>query len=203
MNTPYIIYDIETAKYADQVQGGWDNVYGMEMASCVTYTSTIDNYQFWDHNSREKLCEYLNGKIVVGYNSMMFDSRVLLGNDRIVELNGVTKNSKYSWTNIDIYVEIFRRLYKMDRNSYPLLLKTMQEKRHGKGIFGLKDIASATINHTKSGDGADAPKLFQEGRIVELFQYNLQDVRVTRELFEFIQKYKYLVTGSFDIVQFK
>ena len=61
----------------------------------------------------------------------------------------------------------------------------------------------ATLNHTKNGEGADAPMLFQQGRIVELFQYNLQDVRITKELFNFIQKYKYLVTGSYDIIQFK
>ena len=199
----YIVMDAETQFLADEIQGGWENVYGMGMSSAVTYSTLTDNYTFWDHLSRERLCEYLNGKIVVTFNGMMFDSRLLLGNDRIIELNGDTKNSIYGWKNIDIYVEIFRRIYKMDRSNYPKLLETMKSKRHGKGIFGLKDISSATLNHTKSGDGAMAPELFKQGKIVELFQYNLQDVRVSKELFQFIQKYKYIVTGAYDIVQFK
>jgi hypothetical protein len=198
----YITYDCETQKLADEVPGGWDNVYGMGLSSAVTYDSKTDNYNFWDHNSREKLCEYLNGKNVVGFNSIMFDSKLLLGDNRIIELDGSTKNSKYGWKNIDIYVEIFRRIFQMDKSNYPELLKKMQAKKHQKGVFGLKDIAGATLNHTKSGDGAMAPILFREGKLAELYGYNLQDVRVTKELFQFILKYRYCVTGGFDIVKF-
>jgi len=199
----YIVMDAETQKYAEQVEGGWGNVYGMDLASAVTYDSRTDNYTFWDHLSRERLCEFLNGKVVVTFNGIMFDSKLLLGNDRVIELNGDTKNSKFSWKNIDIYVEMWRRILSLDRSNYPKIIETMQAKKHSKGIFALKDITSATLNHTKSGDGADAPMLFKQGRIVELHQYNLQDVRVTKELYQFILKYRYLVTGSYDIVQFK
>jgi hypothetical protein len=204
MVTDYIVYDCETQKYAeDPSVGGWHNVYGMEMSSAVTYDSKTDNYTFWDHLSRERLCEFLNGKLVISFNGIMFDSRLLLGNDRTIELNGMTRNIKYGWNNIDLYVEIFRRIFKMDKSNYPKIIETMQAKKHAKGVFGLHDVTIATLNHTKTGDGAEAPMLFKQGRIVELFQYNLQDVRVTKELFQFILKYKYLVTGSYDIVQFK
>lgn len=207
----YIIYDIETAKYAeDSSVGGWDHVYEMGMASCVTYDSKTDAYQFWDHLSRERLCDYLNGKILVSFNGIMFDSRVLLGNNRIITKEGITQGNpltdhkeEYWWYNLDLYVEIFRILFKMDKSNYPKVIEAMKAKKHAKGIFGLKDITKATINKTKNGDGADAPMLFQQGRIVELFQYNLQDVRILKELLEFVQKYKYLVTGSYDIIQFK
>ena len=199
----FVVYDTETQKLADEIPGGWNDVFGMMMSSAVTYDSKTDNYNFWDHNSREKLCQYLNGKNVVGFNSIMFDSKLLLGDNRIIELDGSTKNDKYSWKNIDIYVEIFRRIFQMDKSNYPELLKKMQEKKHQKGVFGLKDIAGATLNHTKSGDGAHAPVLFKEGKLAELYSYNLQDVRVTKELFQFIMKYRYIVTGSYDIVQFK
>lgn len=195
--------DTESQKMADQVDGGWSNVYGMLMSSAVTYDSKTDNYMFWDDESRDKLCEYLNGKTVVTYNGIMFDSRLLQGNHRTIELNGDTKTDNYCWHNIDIYVEIFRRIYKMDKSNYPKLLEKMQANKHAKGIFSLHDITVATLNHTKIGDGAMAPKLFQDGKFAELYQYNLQDVRVTKELFQFILKYKYIVTGSYDIVQFK
>ena len=200
----YVIYDTETAKYAnDPTVNGWDRVYEMGMSSCVTYDSKTDDYMFWDHLSRERLCKFLDGKIAITFNGIMFDSRLLLGNGRTIEPNGDTRNEKYSWHNFDMYVEIFRILFGMDKSNYPAIIKRMQEKKHAKGVFSLHDVTKATLNHTKNGDGADAPMLFQQGRIVELFQYNLQDVRVTKELFNFIQKYKYLVTGSYDIVQFR
>lgn len=199
----YIIYDCESQKLAEDVEGGWSNAYGHGLSSCVTYNSKTDNYNFWDHNSREKLCEYLNGKIAVSFNGIMYDSKLLLGDSRTIELNGNTKNNKYCWYNIDIYVEMFRRMWKMDKSNYPKIIEAMQAKRHNKGIFALKDITLATLNHTKNGDGALAPILFQQGKIVELFEYNLQDVRVLKELYLFILKYRYLVTGSYDIVQFK
>ena len=132
---------------------------------------------------------------------MLFDSKVLLGNGRTIEPNGVTRNEKFGWHNFDMYIEMFRILFKMDKSNYPEIIKKM--KPHAKGVFALHDVTKATLNHTKNGEGADAPMLFQQGRIVELFQYNLQDVRITKELFNFIQKYKYLVTGSYDIIQFK
>jgi hypothetical protein len=199
----FLVYDTETQKLADDTPGGWDNVYGMGLSSAVTYDSKTDNYNFWDHNSREKLCEYLNGKNVVSFNGMMFDSKLLLGDNRTIELDGSTKNSKYGWKNIDIYVEIFRRIFQMDKSNYPEILKKMQAKKHQKGIFGLKDIAGATLNKGKNGDGAHAPVLFKEGKLAELYQYNLQDTRITLELFQFIMKHRYCVTGGFDIVQFK
>ena len=196
--------DCETQKYAeDPSVGGWNNVYGMDLSSCVTYDSKTDNYTFWDHLSRERLCDYLNGKIVVSFNGILFDSKLLLGNDRTIELNGSTKNIKNCWFNVDIYIEIWRRILNLDKSNYPKIIEELKKQRFNKGIFALKDIAFATLNHTKSGDGADAPMLFKQGRIVELLQYNLQDVRVTKELFQFIQKYKYCVTGSYDIVSFR
>lgn len=199
----YIIYDLETKKLAKDVPGGWSNVYGMGMSSGVTYCSKTDMYMFWDENQRDDLCNYLNGKLAVGFNSIRFDSKLLLGDNRIIESNGVTKNDKYSWFNSDIYVEIWRNILAMDRNHYPDLLISISKQKFEKNIFDLHSITQNTIGHTKSGDGAMAPELYQKGEIFKLLQYNLQDVRCTRELFEFIIKYRYVVTGKGDIVQFR
>ena len=198
----YVIFDCESQKLAEDVEGGWSNVYGHGLSSCVTYDSKTDNYTFWDHKSREKLCKYLNGKITISFNGIMYDSKLLLGDKRIIDMNGSTRNDKYSWNNIDIYVEIFRNIFKMDKTDYPKILETMKIRRHSAGIFALEDITRATLNCSKSGEGAMAPVLFQEGRIVELFQYNLQDVRILKKLFDFIRERKYIVTGTYDIVRF-
>ncbi len=201
--TDYIIYDLETQKLADQVQGGWSNIHGMGMASGVTYCSATDMYKIWNHDSKGALCEYLNNKLTISFNGIKFDSIVLLGNNRKIESNGATSNSDYKWFNLDLYVEIFRRMYKVPRDKYPELLDIMKQRRHGKGVFTLDAIVKNTIGTSKSGDGADAPLLFQQNRFSELYEYNLQDVRVLKQLTEFVLKYKYLVNGEFNIVQFK
>jgi hypothetical protein len=54
----------------------------------------------------------------------------------------------------------------------------------------------------KAGKGSRAPDLFQQGKLIELFQYNLQDVRVTKSLYEFIRERKYIITGGYDVVSF-
>jgi hypothetical protein len=70
-------------------------------------------------------------------------------------------------------------------------------------MWNLDSIAKATLGGTcgKSGDGALAPQLYKDGKIIELFQYNIQDVRVEKTLFEYIQKFKQLINGKYDVVK--
>ena len=198
----FIVMDAETKLLADQVEGGWNNVYGMGMSSAVTYCSATDMYKFWPDISRDHLCRYLHGKVVVTFNGIQFDSKLLLGDNRIIEPNGVTRNDKYKWANADIYVEIWRHIFNMDKSDYPAIIKKIHGQKFPKGTFNLDSVATNTLKISKSGDGAHAPALYQQGRIVELFEYNLQDVRVEKELYLFIKKMRYIVTGGFDVVSF-
>lgn len=49
----------------------------------------------------------------------------------------------------------------------------------------LDDLARSTLQANKTGTGLQAITLFQEGRIEDLKTYCLQDVRLTRDLYEF------------------
>jgi hypothetical protein len=197
----FVVMDAETKYLSDQVKGGWKNVYGMGLSSAVTYCSKEKAYRFW--TDRKELCEYLNDKLVVTFNGIMFDSKLLLGDDRTVELNGMTRNLEYKWYNADIFIEIFRHIFAMDRKNYPDICRKTRQKKFPKGVFSLDGIAWATLGIKKFGNGAHAPELYQQDKIVELFQYNLQDVRVTLQLFEFIKEKRYIVTGGYDIVSFR
>lgn len=48
----------------------------------------------------------------------------------------------------------------------------------------LDNLAQATLGAGKSGDGLKAIQLFREGKIEELRQYCLDDVRITKEIYE-------------------
>ena len=200
---PFIVMDCESQKLVDDVPGKWNNVYGQGLSSAVTYDSQSDLYLFWDKDQRDSLCKYLNGKLVVTYNGIHYDSKLLLGDNRIIEPDGSTKNDKYGWFNSDIYAGIWRNILGMDRNQYPELMVAIRKQKFEKHVFDLHSVSQSTLNHTKSGDGAMAPTLFQTGKIFELLQYNMQDVRITRQLFDFIMKYRYIVTGKGDVVQFR
>jgi hypothetical protein len=199
---PYIVMDAETQLLSNQVEGGWSNVYGMKIASCVTYDSLTDQYMFWEYKDHENLLKYMNGKLIVSFNGIRFDSKLLLGDKRIIEPNGITRNDKYWWINADLYIEIWRHILSMNKTDYPKIIEALQKQHFKGGIFGLDDIARATLNREKSGHGEDAPVLYQQKRMIELFGYNLQDVRVTKKLYQFIQQHRYCVTGAYDIVKF-
>ncbi len=55
--------------------------------------------------------------------------------------------------------------------------------------IGLNDVAQETLGIGKTGDGLDAIKYYQTGQKDKLRDYCLQDVKVTRELYDYgIQK---------------
>lgn len=72
------------------------------------------------------------------------------------------------------------------------------EKARGHRV-SLDSVARATLKEGKSGDGAEALVLFKEGRIAELKKYCLDDVRLTKTLYEYgCREGKVLFTSSWD-----
>lgn len=63
----------------------------------------------------------------------------------------------------------------------------------------LDSIAGPTLKQHKTGNGADALILFKEKRMDELKRYCLEDVRLTKEVFEYgCREGKVLFTSSWD-----
>lgn len=56
--------------------------------------------------------------------------------------------------------------------------------------LSLKNISTATLGLTKSADGLQAYQWWKEGKVQEIRDYCLQDVKVTKELYEYILKNK-------------
>ena len=202
MNRDYIILYAKTKLYPHQVEGGWDNIEGMKFAAAATYSSKQDVYRFWKEDQIEMLLKYLNNNLVITFNGIMFESMLLLGNNRTLMSNGTTANGTSAWLNVDIYVEMWRNILNMDKSNYPNIISKMKEQTTSKGVFDLQSIVSATLNKSKSGIGEDWPKLYQDSKPIDLFQYILYDVRNIKKLYEFIKEKRYLVSGSFDIVRF-
>jgi len=52
----------------------------------------------------------------------------------------------------------------------------------------LDNIASTTLGYGKSGDGLGAVRLFKEGKLDDLAKYCLDDVKITKEIYDYARK---------------
>lgn len=194
-----IVYDIETLKKPEEVEGGWDNPEEMGFGIACAYDFFDDTYHFFDgQDGKIELCELLNCKLAVTFNGIKFDSRILLGNDRLL-MHGVTANHRYQWYNFDILAE-----YVKSRFGYTTVAEA--EKRLGDetihdGSFGLDGLSEGTLGMCKNGTGEQAPELLDAGQYSRLYGYCLNDVRLTRKLLEHIKDHGEVTDRSGRVVR--
>jgi len=122
---------------------------------CI-YDSKTDAYQAFEEKEMMKLEEALKqADMIIGFNIRDFDLEVLAP-----YLLTPIKNLPV----LDILVEF--------------------EKARGHRI-SLQSVAQATLNCSKSGSGWDAIQLYKDGRIEELKKYCTDDVRITKDIYEY------------------
>lgn len=99
---------------------------------------------------------------------------------------------------------ILGRYYTGDLTRIPHLDILAVIKESTGSRFKLNDIAKATLQIEKSADGLQAMRWYEEGKIDEIKKYCEQDVKVTKEVYDYGRKNKMLyypkLTG--DIVPF-
>jgi|688.fasta_scaffold03889_23 DEAD/DEAH box helicase domain-containing protein len=64
--------------------------------------------------------------------------------------------------------------------------------------LGLDAIARTTLGSNKSGTGANAMTLYTEGKLEELAKYCINDVKITKDIFEYCITKKHLIYTSKD-----
>lgn len=123
--------------------------------ACI-YDSKTDAYLAFEEKEMAKLEEVLKtADLIIGFNIRDFDFEVLAP-----YLMTPVKNLPV----LDLLVEI--------------------EKVRGHRV-SLQSLAQATLKSSKSGSGWDAIRLYKEGRMDELKQYCIDDVRITKEIYEY------------------
>ena len=201
-----VIYDIETKRVPDDVDGGWNNPEGMGFAAAVAYFYRYDRYRFYQGSAgREKLAQDLDVTTAVTFNGIRFDSKVLLGNNRYFDSIGcMTRNEFCCFENYDILVEYAFARFGILVDKPPAtatdIMSILANPAIHDGTFNLNAIANATLNMGKTGSGAMAPELYKKKMFSKLFEYCLHDVRITRKIFEFILNNRFIVDGSRRVV---
>lgn len=169
-----IILDLETQKSFDEV-GGRDKNHLLKVSVAGVYSYQKNQYLCFSEDQLYKLGEILAAADqIIGFNIVNFDYQVLQPYMNF-ELKDIPT--------LDILTEV--------------------EKLIGHRVK-LDNLASMTLGFGKSGDGLEALKLYRQGRMDELKKYCLDDVKITKELYDYACKYgKLLFKDYFETREIK
>ena len=159
----YAVFDVETRRSAAEV-GGWHRADRMGISVAVLYDSVSDSFKtYLEKDIPDLISDLRTFDLVVGFNNKRFDNRVL---------SAYTLFNFASLPTLDIMEKISERL------GYRLSLDRLAEH---------------TLGVKKSADGLQALQWFKEGRIDEIIDYCRQDVIITRDIYLFGLKNRYLL----------
>ncbi|MBL9115844.1 MAG: ribonuclease H-like domain-containing protein [Verrucomicrobiaceae bacterium] len=166
MERDIVYFDLETQRTAGDV-GGWDKKHKMGISIAATYSTKLGEYRVYLEDEVLALIDQLmRADLVVGFNHIGFDYEVLM-----------------AYTILDLKDQL---------KSLDLLVDLEQKLGHR---IKLDAVATATLGTGKSGDGLEAIRWWQEGRIIDIARYCCFDVKVTRMVHEYGAKHghvKYL-----------
>ena len=158
-----LVFDIETQNFFTDPGVGWDNFSALKISVVGVYSYAQDKYFSFEENEMEKLAELFAGASrIVGFCSNRYDIPVL--------------NNYFQKIGV-------RDLWEKER----IDLLEIVESATGQRI-SLSRLAEANLGVAKDQHGSQAAGLYREGKIAELKEYCLKDVRLTKELFDIYQK---------------
>ena len=155
-----IVLDLETKRTFEDV-GGRDNLGALGVSMVGVYSYRHKEYQAYFENDFPKLFSILSDKpLVIGFNHRRFDMPVLQPYFKDFDLKQLK------------------------------LLDVMEELTKILGHrIGLDAVAQATLGTKKSGHGLDAIRYWNTGDLESLKKYCLDDVRITKEVYEYGAKH--------------
>lgn len=150
-----IVLDLETQKSFDDVGGRGKN-HLLKISVCGIYDYVTDKYLIFEEHELPRMAPLLQAADqIIGYNIKQFDFEVL-----------------QPYLNFNIFeVPYYDILEEID--------KVLGHK------IKLDAVAQATIGSGKSGNGLEALLYYKNGKMDLLKKYCLDDVRVTKEVYEY------------------
>jgi hypothetical protein len=166
INEEIFFYDCEIANLIEpepgyQSCGGWKDFAGMGISIIGCYSNKYGYRVFSGKELKEFEYLYNQHHICVGFNSKSFD-------DQLLRANGVEITTDY-----DLLEEV--------------RIASGQPAEFTPGVtrwgYSLNNLAQANLSFYKSGDGALASMLWQQGKLGELIHYCLTDVKILVNLY--------------------
>lgn len=138
-----------------QEVGGWDHIDQLGISVACAYDSKTDSFIPYRENELQKLFELCYDRLIIGYNIRGFDLPVM---------------ASYGLKTRDL--DVFDIMYDLEALTRQRFLK-------------LEAVARGTLNAGKSADGLQAVEWYKAGEIDKIIEYCMQDVKVTRDVFQF------------------
>jgi DEAD/DEAH box helicase domain-containing protein len=158
MKLKKIVLDLETQKSFEEVGGRGKN-HLLKVSVCGIYDYSTDKYSIYEEKEMAKLAPILQtADQIIGFNILDFDFEVI-----------------QPYLNFNI----------SQVPAYDLLAEI--EKVLGHRI-NLESVAQGTIGSGKSGSGKQALLYYKNGRMDLLKKYCLDDVKVTKQVYEYALK---------------
>jgi len=162
-----VVFDLETQRSFDDV-GGRSQLHRLGVSVGVSYRYDRDEFKTYTEDTISELVALLqSADLVIGYNIKGFDYEVL---------RGYTEANLRALPTLDLMYELEGRLGFRPK---------------------LESVVSATLGTGKTADGLQALKWWREGEIEKIAEYCTEDVRVTRDLFEFGKRNRFVLVSRF------
>lgn len=158
MDTPRAI-TFDIESISDSFVRGHIDVNEQELIVVAIHDSLTNEYTAFDRDELPKLWPILeHADFLIGFNSDAFD---------VPLLNRYYPGDLTHMTSLDLLSEVQKVLGRRIR---------------------LQSLAEATLGRGKSGDGMKAGEWWREGKKEQVRQYCIEDVRLTRELYDYAKK---------------
>jgi DEAD/DEAH box helicase domain-containing protein len=170
MSLKKIVLDLETQNLFSDVGGRGKN-HLLKVSVCGIYEYETDKFSCYGENEMHKLGELLqSADQIIGFNIKDFDFEVL-----------------QPYLNFNIH-------------DLPYLDIIEDVQKHLGRRVGLEAIAQATLGSGKGGNGKEAVLYWRNGRMDLLKKYCLEDVRITRDVYQYgMYNQKILYKDFFEI----
>jgi hypothetical protein len=186
-----IVLDLEIAN--DPAVLGWDDKAALDLAIGAYYDYQDGLVHFFDRWTLEATMRQCVARqpLLVTFNGEGFDVPLMVA---VLHAQAATHRAAAPVGMLSESAAALEQLANdvtswMASRSYDLLALLWQTDPDGKyvrGVNGLDAVCQANGLGGKTGDGAQAPRLWQRGRIAEVINYCRDDVLLTRRLLEYV-----------------
>lgn len=160
-----LVFDIETQNFFTDPDVGWDNFAALKISVVAVYSYLYDKYFVFEENEMDKLAELFGtARRLVGFSMNRYDVPVL--NNYFQKLRIAAPNL-WEKERVDLLEEI---------------------EMAAKQRVSLSRLAEENLGIKKDRHGSEAIVLYREGRMDELKEYCLNDVKITKALFDLYEK---------------
>ena len=166
-NRHFLVVDIETQRLAEEV-GGWRNIDKLGVSVACAYDSKNGEMLAFRESELDALHKLCKERLVVGYNIIGFDLKVL---------NAYGLDSR-KLDVFDIMIDV--------------------QNTSGRQFLKLDVIARGTLGSQKSADGLQAVEWYKQGQIDKVIEYCKKDVEITKDVFVYGMKHGHIKIAKAD-----